>query len=1202
MYFCIKIFIVTLILLLPVGIALAMNTHDDGVVDSNFLAPAGKTKEIPFEPIEITAKRTALSKTFDNGDGTYKAVIHLAPIHYRAEDGTWLEIDESLPQRGTRSRESGTFSASKDSMITSYDDETRPPYTRSNMGGDEDIVLSLDNPPTTHLWKVFRTLIKFDISSIGDNSIIHSADIKLQYHLSYNDIDPLGGAIEGGQTDPLSIVANLLTKDWTEGTGTMASPTTNGVTWLSTGTTTWSTPGGDYPSTPTGSGQTPSSGYGTTTIDIQSIVQSWVTGTDNNGVVLRANSGQDTLKMFRSKNFGTSADRPKLEVSYTSNRAPEIVSGQINFEMNEDAPPQYINLDRKSYTDGIFNDQDVNDILSFYVWTGTRWGGHVDGGTFETANLTAVIRDNGTLEVTPKPNKHGTDEIRLNATDDASTPASVEHKITIKIISINDPPQINDTTKWNYKEPQPTVTKDSITCSEDFWLNFTVTAWDPIEPGDTSSIRYNSNSSDEYAEFFEIDEITGKVSILPENEHVGIYYLKLIVTDDGTVNNKAEYPFTLEVENNNDKPLITEIVTPQYSDRVYPTTTSITISENAIEDKYFNFTVYADDEDLDLPDTYEQLLVSVKPKDRFTVKTAQDFPKKIVYVSFSPSNDDVGTFIAQLSVTDKRNADTTIELKINVVNVNDPPVFTNFYFGTQIKDLDSEPFQVLDLAMEGSMYEATEMVPYTFSVKGMDFDPGDEIEFEVKAQNRTKTESNDMLTIEDDTDVLNPDEVSGTKKITVLPDFRAGREGEVWLNITATDKLDAEGLLMMRIPVENINDPPPEPTIKVEIVDADRKTRFVKENLTVLFEAKNVSDPDGDDITYSWDFDDSDGIQEDANGMFITWTFPKEGTYTITLTLDDGQGETNITSQELQVFKPAEKETSEDGAAAALGSLGGIPVLYILILVVVIIVILVAVGYMMMQKKKKREEEEAAARAQAEQAQMMAQYGYPMAMGQGAGYYQDPAAMAQYQAYQQQMMMQQQQQQQQPQAQAYGYDQMALMQQLESQPYVQPEAQTMPIQTATFTEGQQAAGLPTPGYPEQPQLPPMGATEPPVGEVVPAPVQQPQPEIPESPFAAVQTQTLEEEIGADAEVAEIPIEPDTSAPEPEVTPEPETPAEPPETKPEGAEPVEEKAAEPTKEGETKAEGEEGAGNKCKKCGAAVKEGWFLCPECKEPLI
>lgn len=49
------------------------------------------------EAQEITSKRTAYSKVFDNGNGTYTAYSNAAPIHYITNDG-WKEIDNTLSE------------------------------------------------------------------------------------------------------------------------------------------------------------------------------------------------------------------------------------------------------------------------------------------------------------------------------------------------------------------------------------------------------------------------------------------------------------------------------------------------------------------------------------------------------------------------------------------------------------------------------------------------------------------------------------------------------------------------------------------------------------------------------------------------------------------------------------------------------------------------------------------------------------------------------------------------------------------------------------------------------------------------------------------------------------------------------------------------------------------------------------------------
>jgi hypothetical protein len=1153
--------------------------------------------------------RTAVSKTYDNGDGSYQAVVWSKPVHYQAEDGTWEDLDEADQSSNSRSREIDTLqpdgTTGKDTIIS---DNTNQDM---NIGGDPEFWFTADsgNP-----FFKFRILIQFNVESLNipAESEITSASLMLYYFRSITTDQS-----EAGASSPIGITAYGVTRSWVEGTGTTSATTSDGATWNDyDGTNSWGSVGGDYTTTKSGTGSTPTS-YGWTTIDVKNIVGVWVDETlTNNGFILIGDSSHQYLKRFHTSDYSTSSERPKLVIDYVSNKPPVIDNPIHTLNLDEDAANYYLSLDRDQFIDGIFKDPDVGDSLSFFVWNGVKWAGISTGGAYDSENLTATVQQNGTLEIALKPNEYGVDDLKLNATD--TDGASTIHNLRINIKSVNDPPKISDTTKWFYDDPEPSYTTGTLTCLEDQWVNFTIKANDPVEPEDNAKLKYYVNSTEDYAGFFEVDESTGEVSFMAINDDVGIYKLKITVDDTNSVNNIDEYTFTLEVENVNDKPIITEIAFQQFTQKIEPFATSVTLNEKAFEDSYYNFTVYADDEDLELEDSDESLKFSILPSNRFDVIKDFPTPKKYIRYSFVPTNDDVGTFTVQLSVTDAANEDTTLMVTINVINRNDPPVISNFYFGTQIKDLEYKQYQSLDLEELGKVYTVTEGELYTFSVKGLDFDLNDEIEFEVEIQNRSKTEQKEMLTTTT-TPGENPNEVSSTLELKVTPDHRSGRDSEMWINISAIDKADAEGLLMLRIPVENINDPPPESTITVEINDADRETRFIKENLSVIFTAKEIFDPDGDNVTYSWDFDEADGITEDMTGSDVVWTYSKDGTYTVTLTVDDGNGGTNSSEKSLQVIAPPKKGSGSNGVGGILSGFGLILIILIVIIVVVILVIVAAVMYM---RKKKHEKEEAEEAERQQQMMAQTQFGIPMAqdpsmmMQDPAMMMQDPAMMAQFQALQQQQMMMQYPEQyqdmsMQPQ---YGYDQTGMMQQQQpmdyqqmemqqmgmgvdayGQPLVQPQmgVQTVPMQSAVIAEGQAMPpapsgelGLPATGVSEQPQLPPAAVEE--------------EPPMPESPFAAAETQTLEEELGTDAEIAEIPIEPDTSAPEP--TPDVE-PVAAPETTPTVAPTPAPTQPTPTVEEQPPAAAEGAEGDKkCGNCNAPVKEGWFLCPECKQPLL
>jgi|GEM_PF-1672992 len=59
---------------------------------------------------------------------------------------------------------------------------------------------------------------------------------------------------------------------------------------------------------------------------------------------------------------------------------------------------------------------------------------------------------------------------------------------------------------------------------------------------------------------------------------------------------------------------------------------------------------------------------------------------------------------------------------------------------------------------------------------------------------------------------------------------------------------------------------------------------------TVYFDGSGSYDPDGQAINYSWDFDDTNGIQPDATGAMVSHVYPDEGVFTVTLTVADDNG------------------------------------------------------------------------------------------------------------------------------------------------------------------------------------------------------------------------------------------------------------------------------------------------------------------------
>ena len=84
---------------------------------------------------------------------------------------------------------------------------------------------------------------------------------------------------------------------------------------------------------------------------------------------------------------------------------------------------------------------------------------------------------------------------------------------------------------------------------------------------------------------------------------------------------------------------------------------------------------------------------------------------------------------------------------------------------------------------------------------------------------------------------------------------------------------------------------PPEIAMKIS------PTGSIKAEETITFDASATIDRDGDVLVFMWDFDDSNGIQREESGSEVTWEYTVEGTYIVTLTVEDGQFSQTMTKE-----------------------------------------------------------------------------------------------------------------------------------------------------------------------------------------------------------------------------------------------------------------------------------------------------------------
>ncbi|MBT0992894.1 PKD domain-containing protein [Cellulomonas sp. DKR-3] len=119
--------------------------------------------------------------------------------------------------------------------------------------------------------------------------------------------------------------------------------------------------------------------------------------------------------------------------------------------------------------------------------------------------------------------------------------------------------------------------------------------------------------------------------------------------------------------------------------------------------------------------------------------------------------------------------------------------------------------------------------------------------------------------------------------------------GDYVVRLTVTDDLGGVATTSRTVSV-------PAPPNRAPTAVADTTV----DDLEVQVDGSGSSDPDGDALTYAWDFDG----QGTATGREATFEFTTAGTYDVTLTVDDGRGGSDSTTVPVTVEAPQDPVTT----------------------------------------------------------------------------------------------------------------------------------------------------------------------------------------------------------------------------------------------------------------------------------------------------
>jgi len=344
-------------------------------------------------------------------------------------------------------------------------------------------------------------------------------------------------------------------------------------------------------------------------------------------------------------------------------------------------------------------------------------------------------------------------------------------------ITVRDPMNRTDTKRINFtvnniNDPPELAKIPSLSATQYKELRYRATARDPdVMWGDVLTFGDNTD-------LFEIDAKTGEFFFTPVEEQVGKHNVKVWVID--AVGVMEVCAFTITVVNVNDPPTL-EILPPQF----------------ALQGKPFQLKIVANDPDLKSDPTEKLVFGDDSPL--FGIGPDSGL------ISFTPTNDQIGVWIANITVTDRGGLSNISSLTITVMNANDPP--------------------------------SIEAIPPQTATEGVQFN------YQVNATDPDLKWGLDNLTFLDDTDLLNIDPRTGAISFTPT----GAQTGIKRVTITVRDEKGASPQVSFDITVAHVNHAPYDVAIKSPLEGA-----WLKEGEPMWLEGAARDSDKGDVLQFNW--------------------------------------------------------------------------------------------------------------------------------------------------------------------------------------------------------------------------------------------------------------------------------------------------------------------------------------------------------------
>jgi hypothetical protein len=508
------------------------------------------------------------------------------------------------------------------------------------------------------------------------------------------------------------------------------------------------------------------------------------------------------------------------------------------------------------------------------------------------ANFLSIGASTGIVSGTPDDSGVGMWFVNVTVNDGNGGSAHINY--TLDISNVNDDPVI--TTLDN-----PIAFEDSL-----YRVDYNFTDEDPPGQGDKYVWEL---FTDIPADWLSIDSATGVLSGTPTNDDVGTYGVTVRISD--SLGGMDTHDFDLVVTNVNDPPVITNPVEETYY-----------WEEDLYGEIDFNAT------DVDAGEILTWDLIADAPWLSLDADTG--------ILSGTPTNEEVGEWLINVTVTDDSMESDWNVFTIDVTNTNDPPtidpVFIDeieedelFWYNFTAQDIDPTDDEIEWSLETNAMFLSINSLTGNLSGTPTNNDVGEwwinvtafdgnggfdqvnrtirvvnvndapeilteslpdatEDEFYSFIMNATDMDpTNDLISWSlENTDLVTLEIISTTGNLSFTPSN--GDVGDHWAVIRATDTFGAYDEVNLSFTVMNTNDDPVIETISLPNAIEDQEYWFVL----------NGTDIDPTDDVLTWTINDTDAeflFLNSATGNLTALPLNEDvGVWYVNITLDDGMG------------------------------------------------------------------------------------------------------------------------------------------------------------------------------------------------------------------------------------------------------------------------------------------------------------------------